>query len=182
MNPITGAILAVLIILVLIGSRRTALLALIAGALCLSQNQAIRLLGLNLFPTRLLELALFARLIGRREWSFDRLNAIDRAFLVLYVYSTVVFLLRSDDGQVFQVGVMVDAFLVYFSCRGLIDTPEDFRWLLRSFVLLLIPFALAVVAERLWVQSPLAFMGWGGSGWMRDGGVRCFGSFRHPSL
>ena len=115
---------------------------------------------------------------------FFNLNAIDRAVLLLYVYATVVFLLRSKDGQAYQVGGAVDAFLVYFSCRALIGSPEDFRWLLRSFVLLLIPFVLAVAIERLKGHSPLAFVGWGSQEgtWMRDGKVRCFGSFRNPTL
>jgi hypothetical protein len=183
MNPLSGLILVILCVTVLTASRRGALLALFAGALYLSQNQGIHLLALNLFPTRVLELVLFARVVTRHEWSSLTLNAIDRAVLLLYAYTTVVFLLRSKDGQVFQVGVAVDAFLVYFCCRALMDSPEDFRWLLRSFVLLLIPFVLIVVIERLTAHNPLAFMGWGTAGaWLREGRVRCFGSFRHPSL
>jgi hypothetical protein len=189
MNPIAAVILAVLIFLILRLSKRGALLALLSGALYLSQSQRIDLLGLNLFPTRLLEIALAARLIARHEWSFSRLTALDKAFVALYIYATVVFLLRSPDGQAFRVGMMVDAFIVYFSCRSLIESPDDFRWLLRSFVLLLIPFVLVVIVERITAHSPLAFMGWGASdelggsaGWVREGRLRCFGSFRHPSL
>ena len=183
MNPISAIILVALCLMICGGSRRRALLVLFAGALYVPQSEGIHLLSLNLFSTRLLELALLARVISRREWSSFTLNAVDRAFLWLYIFSTVVFLLRSPDGQVFQVGVAVDAFIVYFCCRVLIDTPENFRWLLRSFVLLLIPFVLMVIIERARGDSPLAFIGWGSSGaWLRDGKVRCFASFRHPSL
>jgi hypothetical protein len=182
MNPVSALILIVLCAMVFVSTPRGALLALLAGVLYLSQSQAINI-GLNLFPTRVLELALLARVTIRREWPFIRLTALDKAFIALYVYTTVVFLLRSREDQVVQVGAAVDAFLVYFSCRALLDTPENFRWLLRSFVLLLIPFVAIVVMERVSGRDPLAFMGWGGAGvWVRDDGVRCFGSFRHPSL
>jgi hypothetical protein len=184
MNPLAALVLVVLCVVILTAPRRWALLALLTGALYVTQYEAISLLGLNLFSARLLELMLLARVLTRREWSFFNLNAIDRAVLLLYVYATVVFLLRSKDGQAYQVGGAVDAFLVYFSCRALIGSPEDFRWLLRSFVLLLIPFVLAVAIERLKGHSPLAFVGWGSQEgtWMRDGKVRCFGSFRNPTL
>jgi hypothetical protein len=131
-----------------------------------------------------LEVVLLVRVATRREWSYIRLNAIDRGVLMLYTFTAVVFVLRSKEQQIFQVGRTVDAFVVYFSCRALIDSPEDFRWLLRSFVILLIPFVLVVAIERLRAQSPLAFMGWGSpeGAWVRNERVRCFGSFRHPSL
>jgi hypothetical protein len=184
MNPLAALTLLSLCILIFSASRRWAFLGLMAGVLYLSQYAGITVAGLNLFPTRVLELVLLARITTRREWSLFTLNAVDRAFIWLYVYTTVVFLVRSKVGQTFQVGAAVDAFLVYFSCRSLIDSPEEFRWILRSFVLLLIPFVLLVASESLTNGRSLAFTGWqpyGGFG-ARNDRIRCLGSFRHPSL
>ncbi len=189
MNLLAAFVLILLALVVLLGSKRWALLALAAGVLYLSEYATINVLGLNLFSFRFLELAFFLRLVTRREATLSQLNAIDRAFLALFAYSTVVFLLRSSTGQVFQVGAMVDAFLTYFAWRSLLDSPEDFRWFLRAFVLLLIPYALLVVSESLTAGRAIAFTGWhpagqlgAGNYMMRGDRIRCVGSFRHPSL
>ncbi|HEY3856222.1 MAG TPA: hypothetical protein VGO67_17690 [Verrucomicrobiae bacterium] len=176
-------ILLVLSVYILKGSKRVALLALIIGALFLTEFNEVRILGLNFFPTRVLEIFLLIRTLTRREWLAFKLNGIDKAVVWFYIYLTVVFLIRSKVGLMFQVGVAVDALILYFSCRALIESPDDLRWLLRSFVFLLIPFVLALIVERVKGHSPLGILGWGLSGeWTRDSKVRCFGSLRNPSL
>jgi len=182
MNPIGACILVVLISVVLGASRRMALLGMMAGVLYLTQAQQIPVLGLNLFAIRFLELAGFVRVLARREFSFRQLNRIDRALLWLYGYTTVVFLLRSTDGLAYQIGMAVDAFLCYFTFRGLINGVENFRWFLRAFIILLVPYTLLVVFESVTGQNLFALLGGmtGGSNWMRHGLPRCFGSFRQP--
>jgi hypothetical protein len=183
MNAASLIILVIISVAILASSRRGALLALMAGSLYITQNQALHVLAVNVFPTRILEVVRLVRVLARREWSLVNVNTIDRAVLWLYAFTTVVFLLRSKDGHAYQIGLAVDSYLIYFLSRSLLASPEDFRWLLRSFVLLLIPYVLIVAMERVMARSPLAFMGWGfGEGWTRDGVLRCFGSFRHPSL
>jgi hypothetical protein len=188
MNILAAISLIVLSVAIFSVTGRAAVMLLIAGALYLSESQGINVFGFNLFPTRVLELVLVARLTSRHEWrAIAGLNGIDRALLWLFGYTTLVFLVRSEDGQANQIGVAIDALIIYFSCRSLIVSPDDFRWILRIFVWMLIPYTLIVVTERLTSHDPLAFMGWGpGNGfseaWFREGKVRCFGSFRHPSL
>jgi hypothetical protein len=83
----------------------------------------------------------------------------------------------------FQVGATMDALLCYFTFRGLMNEVEEFRWFLRAFLVLLVPYAALVLIESVTKHNPFSVIG--GSiefGWLREGRLRCQGSFRHPSL
>ena len=159
MNFIGASILIVLISVVFCASRRTALLGMMAGVLYVTQGQQIQVLGLHLFADRFLELAGFIRVMARREFVFSQLNRIDFAVLLLYCYTTVVFLLRSSDGMAYQLGVAVDAFLCYFAFRGLMANIEDLEWFLRGFLMLLAPYTLLVLFESFTRHNLFSAMG-----------------------
>lgn len=182
MNLPGAVILVVLIIVVLGASRRVALLGMMAGVMFLTEGQPIQVIGFNLFSLRFLELAGFIRVMARHEFSFRQLNKIDRALLLLYGYTTAVFLFRSTEGVAYQIGIAVDAFLCYFTFRGLITGVDDFCWFLRAFVMLLVPYTLLVVFESVTDHNLFTLVGGveGGSHWLREGRPRCFGSFRQP--
>jgi hypothetical protein len=183
MNPIGASILAVVLLVVLGAPRRWALLGAMAGVLYLTQGQQIPVLGLNLFALRFVELAGFARVMMRREFSFGDLNRIDRAVIWLYSVVTLIFLVRSSDGLAYQIGIAVDAFLCYFTFRGLLQGLEDYTWFLRAFLLLLVPYAALILLEAFTQRNVFTVMGGIDYGsWVRDGRPRCQGSFRHPSL
>lgn len=181
MNLIGATILATLIYVVACTSRRTALLGMIAGALYLTEGQQIEVVGLHLFAIRFLELAGFIRVLARQEFSFNQLNKIDYAFLLLYGYTTLVYLLRSSDGVAYQIGAAVDACLCYFTFRGLMGNIEDLELFLRGFLVLLIPFTLLVLFESFTRHNLFSAMGSVADGtWVRGSRIRCFGSFRQP--
>lgn len=183
MNPIGGTILVVLLAIIMGGSRRVALLGAFAGILYLTQGQQLNVGGFNMFAIRFIELGAFTRVMARREFSFSSLNLIDKLFIVFQIFTTVIFLLRTDEGQAYQIGVTVDAFLAYFAFRGLISSFDDFREFCIGSVYLLIPFTLLVMIESITRQNPFNIMGGVLYGdWMREGRLRCQGSFRHPSL
>ena len=183
MNPLAVSILVVLIFVVLGASRRVALLGMMAGVLYLTQSQQVQVIGFNFFAMRFIELAGFIRVMSRREFSFARLNGIDRAMLWLYGFVTIVYLLRASDGQAYQIGSTMDALLCYFTFRGLIGDIEDYKWFLRAFLVLLVPFTVLVLMESITRHNPFLILGGSGEyGWLREGRLRCQGSFRHPSL
>jgi hypothetical protein len=183
MNALGVSILVILIVVVLGASRRVALLGMMAGVLYLTEGQQVQVLGLNLFAGRFLELAGFIRVMSRREFSFSNLNKIDLALIWLYGFTTIVFVLRSPDGQAYAIGMAGDAFLSYFTFRGLIGNMEDFRWFLRTFLLLLVPYTLAILYESFSRHDLFSSMGGVAEGtWVRGDRVRCFGSFRQPDL
>jgi hypothetical protein len=174
--------LTVLVLVILLGSRRAAVLALVAGVLYIPETQQIDVLNFKMFSVRFLELAGFIRVVSRHEFSFSRLNKLDRALLLLYAYVAVVFCLRSSESQAYVVGTAVDAWLCYFTFRGLLTDMQEFRWFLRAFVVLLAPYAALVMIESLTRHNMFSLLGGGGIDWERDGRFRCMGSFRHPDL
>ena len=182
MNAIGALILGVLLLVVLSMPRRMALLAMMAGVLYLTQSQQIEVLGFDLYGMRFLELVGFIRVVIRHEFSFRQLNRIDHALLLLYGYTIAICLFRSTESVAYQIGIGVDAFLCYFTFRGLITGIDDFNWFLRAFIILLMPYTLLVVFESVTDHNLFTMIGGteGGSNWMRNGRPRCFGSFRQP--
>jgi hypothetical protein len=179
MNAIGLSILVMLVVTVFFAPRRWALLAMAAGALYLTQHASIDVAGLNMFSMRFLEVASFIRVVARREFSFSKLNELDRLFLLLYSYSTIIFLLRSNEGQVYHIGLAVDAVFCYFTFRGLAGGMDDFRWFLRAFVILLIPYTALLFVEMRTAHNPFSILGGGEIvEYFRNGRVRCLGSFR----
>lgn len=164
-------------------SRRWALLVIIIGLLFTTQGQYIQVLGINIFPGRILETAGFIRVMVRQEFTFRGLNKIDKSMYILYLFTVVVYLIRSKDPQAYQIGLTVDAILAYSVFRGLIGDIDDLKWFLRIFVFSLLPYTVLVFAEMLTGQNAFAFMG----GIIehslgRGGRPRCWGSFAHPIL
>jgi hypothetical protein len=182
MNAIGASFLTVLVFVILLGSRRAAAMAIVAGVLYCTQTQQLEVLSLKIFSVRFLEVAGFIRVMSRHEFSFSRLNKIDRALLLLYGYMVVVFCLRSAEGQAFIIGTAVDAWLCYFTFRGLLTDMEEFRWFLRAFVVLLAPYAVLVLIESVTRYNVFSLMGGDVFDWERAGRFRCVGSFRHPDL
>ena len=182
MNPVGASVFCIIALLVVVAPRRWSLLGMMAGVLYLTQRQQLVIGGLNLFAIRLLGLMAFARVLARREFSFGRLNGLDKSLVGLYAFATLVFLLRSKEGLAFQIGLMVDTLLGYFAFRGLIQNKADFVWLLRGLAVLLIPYVVMLAVERMTLNNLFSILGGGNYTWIRDGKLRCMGSFRHPSL
>jgi hypothetical protein len=181
MNTVGVSILILTLVVVIFAPRRWAVLGMMAGVLYITQGQKIDVFGFNLYAHRFLEMAGFGRVIIKREISSGGLNKIDRALILLYFYTTVVYLIRSNEPEAYQIGLAVDASLCYFSFRGLIRDMDDFRWFLRSFVFLLVPYLILVSIEGITGDNPFTVMGVP-EHLFRGGKIRCIGSFRHPDL
>ncbi len=182
MNTLGGSILILVMAVVLLGSTRWAVIGMMAGMLFLPLSQSIEVFSINLFAMRFVEIAAVARIILRREFSLFVWNSIDRVFVLLYAYTTLVFLARSSDGQANLIGMAVDAYICYFAFRVLINDIEDLKWFLRTFLLLLGPYAVLVLIETLQGHHIFAVLGTHAPEVMRAGRLRSIGSFDHPSL
>ena len=181
MNGTGANILAVLAAIVLLGSRRWAILALAFAMLYLPAGQSISVAGLNFFPMRILEVFAFIRIVVRGEIFEINLNGIDRIVIALYACLMLMVVMRSDPDQKNVIAISLDSVLCYFSFRSLWRSVDDLQWFLRAFALLLIPFVALVADEMLSKANPFASLG-GLQFVERDGRVRCMGTFRHPSL
>jgi len=183
MNLLGIVVLIPLMVVVLYASHRFAVLGILAGVLYLTSGQAIDFFGFNLFAFRFLEIAGGIRILVRSELSLLKLNRIDKTLLLLYLYTTVVYILRSSEGIAYQIGLLVDTMLVYFIFRSLISNIQDVKWVLKAFVVILIPYVAIVSIERFAGRNLFSYMGGVLENYyVRDGIARCMGSFRHPSL
>lgn len=183
MNAIGALILVFLMLVVLLLPRRWAALGMLAGVMFLVGELAVDVAGFNLFPVRFLELAGFARLLIRKEISFSKSNNIDYALIVLYCYTTLIFLLRSSEGQAYQIGLAVDAMLCFFTFRSLIISVSDFKRLLLDFSILLVLFVALVLVESFTAHNPFSLLGANPNVFdFRNGVPRCRGSFTYPDL
>lgn len=189
MNAAGIALLSFLMTVVLFGTARWALLAILAAVLFLTQGQQVEVAGIHVYALRFLEVAAFVRVLARGEFSQIHVTRLDRLVVVLYAYTTLVFMARSSEGHIYQIGLAIDAFLVYFAIRGLLKNVEDLRWTLAAFVFLLVPYSALVLVESVTGQNPFSSTygsesaaGVVGMGWSRADRLRSIGSFRHPSL
>jgi hypothetical protein len=166
------------------GSRRYALLAMVAGSIYVTEGQGINVAGFSIFSTRILEIAGLVRIVLRGELPLGHLNRIDKAVVIFNVFAVLVYCLRSSTNLANEIGMSLDWILAYFIFRSLLGGLEDLRWFLRSFVLLLLPYVFLVLLERHLGRSLWSSMGGltASADWTRNGVLRCAGSFRHPSL
>lgn len=192
MSLLGGAVLALLLALVCGAKRPAAALALMAGTLYLTQGEVLEL-GVHLYPQRVLGLAACLRVLARGEFPAGGLNRIDRALVLAYGYTTAVFLLRSAFGQATdasiaqvsaldKVGILADVLLGYFAFRGLVRGLDEFIGFLRGFAVLLAPYVALLAVEWTSGHNPLALVGGLPDLWVDGKRLRCWGSFRHPSL
>lgn len=185
MSPIGVLVLVICLSVVAFAPRRWAIMGMLGGVLFLPQSQQLAVAGINVFGMRFLEVAAIFRIFARKEYTTIKLTRLDKLLLIFFIYSTIVFLLRSDDGQAYQIGLAVDALGCYFAFRSFIKDDSDIRWMLKAFVWMLVPFTAMVVVESLTLNNPFATLMGGinyGGDWMRNGRLRCQGSFRHSSL
>jgi hypothetical protein len=181
MNAVSGTILAVLLTVVWFGSRRWALLAMMAGVFFLTQGHSLNVAGFNLYLFRFLEMAAFLRVFSRRELVWRRLNRVDWTTILLYNYAALVWILRSSHITGQEFALAVDPTICYLALRALVGSIADVRWFLRAFVVLLLPFTALVFLERLVGQNSFSAVGATGLAF-REGAARCMGPFRHAIL
>jgi hypothetical protein len=182
MNAVSASILLVLLLVVCFGTRRWALLGVMACVFFLTQGHAFEAAGLRLFPIRFVVAFAFARVVARGELDWSRLNRIDGTLLLLYNYAAVVWILRSHQFEAQQVASAIDPTLCYLAFRGLIRSVDDVRWFLSVFVLLLLPFTALIYTERLTGQNSFLIVGGYPQLYFRDGVARAMGPFRHAIL
>ena len=175
-------VLTPLIILVLFAPSRWALTGVFGGVLYMTLGQAIDVAGINIFPTRVLTLAAFVRVIVRGEWSISMLNGIDKILLLTFGYQAAVFILNGNGSSINMIGQFVDVTFAYFAGRGLVRSFEDLEWFLRALAFILIPYVVLLYIESSTGNNPFAAIGGVAHHDIRDGRPRGVGSFSVPSI
>jgi hypothetical protein len=182
MNAIGWATLSLLLLLVLFAPSRWALVGIFGGVLYMTIGQVIDIAGLHIFPTRVLTLAAFVRVLIRGEWSIAKINGIDKILILTFFYQAAVFILNGNGSPINMIGQFVDASLAYIAGRGLLRTFEDLEWFLRVLVFMFLPYVLFLYIESSTGSNPYAAIGGIAHHDIRAGRVRCVGSFVHASI
>lgn len=154
----------------------------VVGVLYLTFGAGLNFGGFNWQPTRLLGYCCFLRVVARRELSSVQFTGPDKAFLVLYVSTTLILIIRAGESAPLWCAKLLDVVLAYAAFRALIRTPGEFRWFLGILALLFVPYVAILVIERIAQKNLFSLVGAGSEIWIRDAKVRCYGSFNHPSL
>ena len=165
--------------------RRWAPLPLLAGACYMTPAQDLLIGPFHFTVLRLLLLVGVIRAIARHEGLPGGLNALDRLILAWGAVTLGMTLFHKpfNDVLVFRLGLVYNAFGIYFLFRLYCQTPEELSGLLQMTAWLLVPVALEMVNEKLTGRNLFAVMnGLPAEVEVRDGKLRANGPFAHAIL
>lgn len=183
LTPITLAVMAVAILLVLFLPRKHAVVPVLAAIFLIPVGQQVYVLGVHWFMSRLIILAGLARvMIGKKGSLFaGNLNSIDRAFIGSVVCQAVAFTLLYKDGSALinQFGFLIDYLGAYVLLRALLQNDADVYRALRTLAVLTVIIGCAMVREQQSLQNVFGVMGGAMAPVIREGKIRSEGPFSH---
>jgi hypothetical protein len=134
---------------------------------------------------RIILLFCWIRIILRGELSSIKINTIDK-ILILYIFSAIVtytLLWNTTAALITSLGLAYDAIGLYFFFRILIRDFDDINLLVKTLAIIIVPLAGLMLVEKATGKN--LFYIFGGVpmfSQIREGSVRCQGSFGHPIL
>lgn len=165
--------------------RRLATIFFLLGILYLTKGPGLEIGGVMLHPYRLLLLIGVLRMFFRNEKSAMKGVFVDK--LVLGVVAWLMFAqIFHEQGQgsgiVYSMGVGFEILASYFLMRIWCRDIEDVKALVTPLVLMLVPIALSMIAEKSLQTNPMGIFGGGEWVNIREGIVRSRGTFAHAIL
>lgn len=163
--------------------RRSAIVPLMFAIVFIPLHERVIIASLDFFILRILVIFGWLRIIIRSEYFGLRINTIDK-LLVLWVVSGVAaytLLWQTSGALINRLGVAFDIIGIYFLIRFLVRDYDDIEWVIKTFAVISIPVALAMVVE--WRSERNLFSIFGGVSeytLVREGKLRCLGAFSHP--
>jgi hypothetical protein len=165
--------------------RRAALLPIAFITCYMTLGTRVVVSGLNFTMIRLLVLAGCIRLLlrwGEGRFVWLRVDTLT----VLWVCSGVTaytLLWMTSSAFVNRLGFAYDAIGLHFILRTLISDTDDIKRAIKLFAYCMIPLALCMSVEKLTGENPFfVFGGVPQYSAVREGIIRCQGSFAHPIL
>ncbi|MBN1981923.1 MAG: hypothetical protein JW795_10340 [Chitinivibrionales bacterium] len=165
--------------------RNKAFIPVFLGACFFTLGQQIMIGPFHFFFVRIIILFGFIRIIARRELSEIRLNKIDAYIIIYVVVSTIlnIILYHSIQGVIYRLGVAYNVIGSYFLFRAFIRDPEDIFRVFRVLSLIIIPLGISMTIEKMTGRNFFSILGGVPEfSEIRDGDIRCQGSFSHPIL
>ena len=188
MTNITGISLSLTLlmgIITLLLPRRYAVIPILISACYMTLAQRIVIATADLTIMRIILLFCWIRIVIRGELSSIKFNTIDKA-LILYVISAIItytFLWDTTAALISSLGFAYNAIGLYFFFRILIRDFDNINLLLKTLAIIIVPLAGLMLVEKATGEN--LFYIFGGVpmfSLIREGSVRCQGSFTHPIL
>lgn len=184
-NQIGAIFTLIMAVLFLVLPRKYAVMPLLMTVLYLPLGQVLVVASLNFPMFRIMILVGFIRIAMKKEYDHVKFNAID-ILLISYVTSCFItqnILWQTSAEFIGQLGFAYNAIGSYFLFRCLIQNYDDFRILVKIIAFIIVPVAVAVIIEKSTGRNLLSvFGGVPEFSTIRDGRLRCQGSFRSPIL
>jgi hypothetical protein len=158
---------------------------LLAGACYMTLGQGIEVAGLNFPIIRLLLLAGVVRVLVRGERPAGGLLGMDKLFLAWGAWAVLASAFHDSPGATlqFHLGMVYNAFCIYFLTRCFCQTEEDLYRLVRVSAWILVPVAAEMVFEQLTQRNLFAvFGGVPDEPAIRNNRIRSQGPFAHAIL
>jgi hypothetical protein len=195
MEPTTATILnpnpGIFVIIILLGfaslflPRKYSLFPLFIVATYVTLGQYVVIATANFTMLRILVVFTFARAAFRTDYRSFALNSLDKAMIAWTLSTIVTYTLLWQTGHAFvnRVGLCFDTVGVYFVCRLYIHDIDDVTRIFSLCAALVVPLAGAMLYEYSTGHNLFAFLGGVPEiSEIRNGRVRCQGSFHHPIL
>jgi hypothetical protein len=194
-NPFVLAAALITGVLICVLPRNKVIIPFLAAAIVIPMDQVLVVGGLHFPILRVLALFGFvrmfwAKLSGKDEIFSGGMNGIDKAFLVLTIFSALdgMLLWRVSAAVIFQLGNLYTAFGLYFLLRFLIRDEEDVQRALRVLAIVTVVLAGLMTYEHVTGRNPYyAILGGAYSALFsaainRGDIFRARGFFAHPIL
>lgn len=172
-------------ILVLILPRRIAFIPIIITTCYITLGQQLLISVFHFSALRIVVVFAWLRLFARGEIFALKLNKVDKAFICWVISSFVIYNLRlqTSEALVNRLGFFYNTIGIYFLFRYYIRDLKDIERVLVSLAIFIIPLAIAMLIEYSTGRNIFAvFGGVSEISEIREGRIRCQGSFRHPIL
>ena len=189
LHPLGMAVFAVLAVATFFAPRRYAAVPLLVLACCTAPAQRVVIASFDFTLIRLLALVGCFRVAVVGDWRGLRWRSLDTAF-VLWAVARLILASRTRtlgggglNAFIYQAGLLIDDFGIYFFCRCVIRSIEDIGVVARALILISLPSAVAFAVEHLTGRNMFAVFG--GVKEITDsraGRLRCMGPFSHPIL
>lgn len=184
-HPVTVALLALLCLWAMAGSRRLALMPLVILMCFVPSAQRIAVFGADFTLLRILGMTLAARVVLKREYEGLRWNRADKALLAWAIIGGMLNILQRGtlDSAVYVSGTLFDSLMPYYATRCLVRSWGDITLLFRALATVAIISAGLFVLESLTRRNLFGLLGGVAEITMvRDGRLRCQGPYSHPIL
>ncbi len=180
-NPLALVFLVAMCGVILRGSPKNAIRAVLATAAFIPLGQQVIVGGLHLHFLRILILAGIVRLVSRSELAGFKMGKVDKLVVYCVLVGFVCGLIRDFTAETF--GAVYNELGVYLLVRILLRDSEDPMEDLRTLAWIGIAIGACMALETFTHKNPFYVLGGVPENTVeREGRFRCQGPFRHPIL